>query len=177
MGVLGEFDENRFRRWWTNAIERTRQVPQTDAEILGQLVLESGGWVWWMTCFGYCAGDVRMFDRHYWPAVSLIGYIDRWLYDLIQITPAEKWDSLVDLASQLYPSGPDQNGLWERAGGEDADLRWGGNEGARWREALRHIRRGGRPCIETLLREMKKDYVANTDVSFLADDREFGGYR
>lgn len=175
--ALGEFDENRFRRWLGTAGERTRQIPQTDAEVLGRLVAKrrwQGGVDDLLRMLRSGRNDVRPALR---ACVSLVSYLDRWIYALSQVTPTEKWDSLVDLASQLYPSGPDYNGLWERAGGEDADLGWGGNGRSRWREALGQIRRGGRPRIEKLLREMQKDYEANTELRYLADDREFGGHR
>lgn len=177
VAALGEFNENRFRRWLGTASDRTSQIPQTDAEVLGHLVVKRR----WQEVVNDLLRMLRGGRNDVRPAlrasVSLVSYLDRWLYGLSQVTPTEKWDSLVDLASQLYPFGPDQNGLWERAGGEDADLGWGGNGRSRWREALGQIRRGGRPRIEKLLREMQKDYEANTELRYLADDCEFGGHR
>src|SRR5574337_161690 len=74
--------------------------------------------------------------------ISLVGFFDRFLYGLSHVTSSEKWDALVELAAELYPTGPNHDGLWERAGGRDSDLGWGGNGRSRWRDALGRIRRG-----------------------------------
>lgn len=177
VAALAEFDEIRFRRWLGTVADRKYLIPQTDAEVLGRLAAERR----WQGVVDDLLRMLRRGRNDVRPAlracISLVSYLDRWLNNLSHVTAIEKWDSLVDLAAQLYPSGPDYNGLWERAGGEDADLGWGGNGRSRWREALWQIRRGGRPHIEGLLREMQKDYEANIELRYLADDREFGGHR
>lgn len=175
--ALPQFDEPRFRRWLRVASERTRPMSATDAEAIGRLTAERR----WEGVADDLLGMLRWKREDVRPAlracVSLVSYLARWLYDLSPVTPAEKWDTLLELAARLYPAGPDHYGLWERAGGQDADLGWGGNGRSRWREALSRIRYGREPRIETLLHEMLKDYGANTELRFLADDREFGGNR
>lgn len=174
--ALSTFEEARFRRWIETATQRTRPLPFTDAEAIGRLVEERR---WYgvvddlLRMLRSGRDDVRPALR---ACVSLVGFLDRWLLGLTQVTSTEKWDSLLELAADLYPNGPDQEGLWERSGGRDADL-WGGNGRSRWREALGQVRRGKGPRVEKLLREMQWDYGTNAGLRFLSEDREFGGNR
>ena len=95
--------------------------------------------------------------------------------NLSPLTSTEKWESFESIAAELYPSGPNDNELWERAGGRNADLRWDGNGRSRWHAALVHIRQGGRALeIEHLLDEMSKDFPMNvSELRFLAREYEF----
>lgn len=174
--ALFTFDEARFRRWVETAIQRTRALRPTDAEAIGRLVDERR----WNSVVADLLRNLRLGRDDVRPAlracVSLVGYFDRWFLGLTQVTSTEKWDSLLELAADLYPNGPDQEGLWERSGGRDADL-WSGNGRSRWREAVGQIRRGKGPRVERLLREMQSDYTTNADLRFLSEDREFGGKR
>lgn len=177
VAVLGGFDETRFRRWLGTAADRTRPMPPADAEAIGRLAVERR----WQGVVDDLMGMLRWGRDDVRPAlrtcISLVGFFDRFLYGLSHVTSSEKWDALVELAAELYPTGPNHDGLWERAGGRDSDLGWGGNGRSRWRDALGRIRRGGGPRIDTLLREMQSDYPANTELRYLAEDREFGGRR
>lgn len=93
---------------------------------------------------------------------SMIGFFTLWTLDLSQPTLAEKWDSFVQLASDLYPSGPDQ----------DADLPRHGNGRAVWRAVLEQARLGRGPSASKLLREMTADYPKNPDLALLQRDHD-----
>ena len=56
------------------------------------------------------------------------------MYGLAPVSESEMWEAFRDLAAELYPGGPDEDGLWERAGGDDADLATHGNGRSRWQE-------------------------------------------
>lgn len=178
VAVLAGFDEPRFRRWLATAVNLTRPIPPADAEAIGRLALGRR----WQGVVDDLTGmmlrrgrdDVRPALR---TCISLVGFFDRIWCGLSEVMPSDKWDALGELAAKLYPIGPEQDGLWERAGGQDADLGWGGNGRSRWRDALGRVRRGGGPRIDMLLREMQNDYPANTELRYLSDEREFGGSR
>jgi len=91
------------------------------------------------------------------------------------VSSTEKWDFLEEVATELYPRGPDQEALWSRAGGNDADLHHGGSGRSRWQDALARVRRGSAMRVERLLRKMRDDYPQNEKLRYLADDHEFGG--
>jgi hypothetical protein len=84
---------------------------------------------------------------------------------------------LEDLAAELYPTGPNHDELWDRAGGRDADLQTYGSGQSRWRNAIAQIRRGKGPRLGRLIGEMRRDFPSNDQVGFLANDPEFGGSR
>jgi Effector-associated domain 1 len=103
------------------------------------------------------------------------GLITSWVLGLSSLTATEKWESFEGLAADLYTTGPDHDGLWERAGGSDADLPRNGSGRSRWHETLSKMWHGGGHLrADQLLREMQKDYPMNEQLRFLANDTEFG---
>ena len=177
VAALPRFDEFRFRHWLSTAAARTRLIPTIDAELVGRLAVERR----WHGVVGDLLRMLHSGREDIRPAlracVSQIGLMDRWFYGLSQITAEEKWASLENLAAQLYPTGPDHEGLWERAGGYAADLDCGGSGRARWRNALGKVRLGKCPRVQNLLREMQEDFEENKELRFLVETREFGGHR
>ena len=84
------------------------------------------------------------------------------------ISEWEKWEGLLELGAELYPGGPDDRGLWERAGGDDADLSTRGDGRSRWRRAVRDMRNGRGPSASTLLGAMMDDFPKNERIPHLA---------
>ncbi len=177
VAVLPLFEEARFRRWLSMVSSVLQFIPTTDAEAIGRLTSERR---WSLVAEDLLQllrrgrEDVRPALR---PCISLIDQFDRWFWGLTEVTPSEKWELLVEIAAKLYPRGPDQDGLWERAGGHNADLDWAGNGRSRWRDAFKLVRGGKDPAVEELLREMLSDYGGNPQLRFLSNDQEFCGKR
>lgn len=177
VGLLPSFEEMSFRSWLRKATLRTLSLQAADAEAVGRLVDKRR----WSDAADDLMGMLRSGRTDIRPAlracVSLIGFFDRWIYGLSEVTSIEKWDLLISLAADLYPTGPDEDGLWERAGGHNSDLGCGGSGRSRWRDAIGRIRLGRAPRIDSLLREMLQDYKDNADLNFLSGDKQFGGHR
>jgi hypothetical protein len=178
VAALPSFDEHRFMRWVQTVTARTRAVTVADAEVLGRLTLDRR----WHLVADELVSQLRRGREDLRPAlrvcISLLGLFTRWSLNLSSLTSTEKWDSFEAVAADLYPSGPDHNELWERAGGSDADLPRNGNGRSRWHDTLGQMRRGGRRLkVDRLLREMQKDYPLNRELPFFAGDYEFGGRR
>lgn len=77
---------------------------------------------------------------------------------------ADPWADFHEAASALYPQGPLQRDVWERAGGDPSQLRLTGRARDDWYSALRDLQRGGGgPSItgRSLLAEMRRDYPRN----------------
>lgn len=171
--ALGALDANRFRTWLLTAVRSTRPLPSADADLIGRalaarrqrdivsefLALYRGG-----------RSDLAPALRH---CLDLIGFWDRMFLDLSSVSSAEKWNSLVGLAAELYPKGPDQDALWSRGGGRDSDLRHHGTGKERWHSALRDIQNGRPPRISKLIGEMRVDYPQNSNLKMLAGDALF----
>lgn len=75
----------------------------------------------------------------------------------------------VSLARQLYPGGPEQDALWERAGGDPSRLDREGAGATRWWHAIQLLENGGggNITVETLLTQMRSDYAKNDDLKRL----------
>lgn len=109
---------------------------------------------------------------------GLLGMFTRWRLGVFAPTVTEKWAALEDAACDLYPSGPDDEQLWSRAGGKKSDLSGGFQSGAaRWHAALSSVRFGGRPKARELLFHMLKDFPDNEQLRLYASDTDIVGYR
>ncbi|OAT68666.1 hypothetical protein AWB85_24165 [Mycobacteroides immunogenum] len=100
------------------------------------------------------------------------------LFDLLDRTPSIETHAEVGLTGSrseralsagrdLYPSGPHQDGLWERAGGDPSRLNYDGSGASRWWNAIRLIEKGGGGdiTIESLVAQMQLDYPGNATLS------------
>ena len=75
----------------------------------------------------------------------------------------------------LYPTGPTERGIWERAGGDLAAITLGGTGRSMWWTALRELDQGGGgPSITmaSLIAEMRDDYPDNEMLRSLPDSTE-----
>ena len=88
----------------------------------------------------------------------------------------ELWELCAEVAAQLYPWGPGDKDLWNRAKGDMAQLNHiHGSGAASWKDALRRLRHGGGGkdiSIERLLREMSDEFPRHDEVNFLWQHRE-----
>ena len=177
VGALNRFDEQRFLRLIERVISRTALVATADAEAVGRLVLEHR----WEDSAASLLAQYRSGRLDVGPALrecyEVLGLWDRITLPLTPISEWEKWEGFQELAVELYPGGPDDLGLWERSGGEDADLSAKENGRTRWRKAVRNIRNGRGPTPSAMLAQMKKDFPNNERIAHLAGDRVFGGGR
>lgn len=168
-----ELDENEFISWMSAVLNRHSNLEPTVAADIGRLVLQKR----WRSS----ANALLYAWRRGWPQLKttldacadLLSPIDRWLYNIRQPTEFELWAIAEDIASDLYPAGPDQGGLWERAGGKHADLIAHGTGRDRWRAALQHMRRGGGVKPGRLVREMLVDFKDNQSLGLLARQAPF----
>jgi hypothetical protein len=177
VSALSGYDETRFLSWLADLATSRHALATADAEALGRLVLERR----WQRAVDEMVHLVRTGRDDLKPALricyAMIGLVIRWWLGLSSVSYDEKWLALEELVADLYPTGPDHNELWDRAGGRQADLQSYGNGRARWREAIRQIRRGKGPSAARLLGEMTHDYPLNDQLRHLAADPDFGsGY-
>ena len=172
---LDGYNEQQFLRVMKTVMSRTAVLAPANAETIGRTVMAHR----WedaaaLLVLQFKSGrtDVRLSLRE---CYDLLGFWDRIALALRPISEQEKWQGFHGLAVEIYPSGPDENGLWERAGGDDADLSTKEDGRTRWRKALRNIRNGRGPTLPALLIEMKKDFPNNERISRLVKNRAFRG--
>ncbi len=81
-------------------------------------------------------------------------------------TSTELSDALKDVATKFYPTGPHDRALWERSGGNPADIPTTGTGRDQWTRAIREIGQGatGAPSMRDLLDTMIGDYERNKDL-------------
>ncbi len=174
VAALEQYDEHRFTRLLQRMVSSNGSLTFLDAERIGRLVTERR----WNIVADDLLVRYRSGRRDLEPALrachSMFGTWTRLLMGLTPLSEEEIWDAFEELAAELYPTGPDQDDLWQRADGKDADLKHWGNGRDRWRQALRKIRRGKRPRPAALLKRMQEDYPNNEHVRYLADNHVFG---
>ena len=173
--ALDRYDEQRFLRLVENSISRTASLATPDAEGIGRLVLERR----WEDVAATLIARYRNGRRDLKPALraccDMLDFWERFFLGLTPVSEWEKWKVFETLAAELYPGGPDDDGLWERAGGKDADLSSRGAGRTRWQEAMRNVRNGRGPKAAALLAAMMVDFPNSEQIPHLAGDRGFGG--
>lgn len=165
--LLPNLSESRCLRWLDEPTLLRQSLIFTDAQALGHLILRRS----WQGVADRLVQLARQGRTDVKPALSecpnMISLLWRLLLGLSQISATEKWRVLEELAVSLYPTGPDQAALWDRAGGQDADLKSFGSGRTRWRDAIDELRRGRGPSVRTLLEEMRQEYPANDQLQAL----------
>ena len=173
--ALDGYDEQRFLGLVKEVILRTKSLTVSDAEGIGRLILERE----WRHAAADMVERYKSGRRDLRPALltcyDLFGFLDRLTLGLTPVLESEKWQALESLAAELYPSGPDDHGLWERAGGNNADLPFKGDGRMRWRQAIRDMRNGKQPATTALLAHMMEDFSNNQQLLHLARDAVFCG--
>ena len=175
IAALSGYHEQRFRRLINNMTLRTTSLPASDAEAIGRLVLDRG----WRQAAADVVQRYRSGRQDLRPVLrtchDVLGIWDRLTLGLTPVSEAEKWQALESLAAELYPGGPDDQGLWERAGGNDADLPSTGSGRMRWGQGIRYMRQGKQPAPSALLADMMEDFPNNQRLVHLARDAVFRG--
>ncbi|WP_138468680.1 effector-associated domain EAD1-containing protein [Poseidonocella sp. HB161398] len=168
--ALPGIDEHRFLRWLAIWAAARGSLPSGDAEVLGRLILDRR---WRRTVDELVRiarmgrDDVKMTLR---VCHDMIGIFTQWTLGLSAVSYEEKWTIFEDLATDLYPTGPNHNEIWARAGGRDADLQSSGSGRSRWRDAIGQMKQGRGLRPAQLLDKMRQDFPLNDQVRYLARD-------
>ncbi len=85
------------------------------------------------------------------------------------ISLEEWWDEFLEIASKLFPGGPEQNGLWESAGGDLSQLYSSGSGREKWSNGVRILRNNGSPKVKKLVKKMRDAYPGNEILKNLQD--------
>lgn len=174
---LPSFPEEMFISWLNNLLKGARMLSHVDSEQLGTLVASRH----WERAAKHLAD--RLADRlDIKPGLrlcaDLLSIYTRWKLGISKISAAEKWKAFEDEVCELYPSGPDSDELWSRAGGKNSDLSGRSQNGAtRWHNALNSIRLGGRPTVRNLIKMMCQDFPMNEKLRLYISDADIVGWR
>jgi hypothetical protein len=150
------------------------QIPQLDAISLGKIVCHKK----WVICADNIYDKVK-YNNSYRPAlqecyllldrwkkfnISLFGYISS-----ININEDEWWNELLVIACDLFPKGPNDDNLWEKADGKASELHHNTTGENAWQKALLKLRKGA--CkditVSKLLKAMKNKFSYNSKLNDL----------
>jgi hypothetical protein len=96
-----------------------------------------------------------------------LSYYDRFVSGLSRPANQELYEMLAEVAVELYPRGPESEGLWERAGGRVSDLVQDARGRDQWSDAMRRLRSGALPRPRSLIRVMLDDFPHNETLRYL----------
>jgi hypothetical protein len=85
------------------------------------------------------------------------------------VSSDEWWNEFFNTAIQLFPGGPDQDGLWISAGGDQSQLLTTGSGRDSWNRAVQILRINGKPTIRNLLYKMRDIYSENEKLKKLQE--------
>lgn len=178
VSALPSFREDAFVGFLTHLLRSSRLLSYADAVQLGMLVASRR----WDRAVQYLCD--RLADRRHdlLPALqqctSLLGIYQQWKLKISKPNLEDKWRAFEEAACELYPTGPDHEQLWSRAGGKNSDLPGASQNGtARWHSTLRSLRCGGKPHVYDLLRVMCNDFGENEMLRLFASDTDIVGWR
>ncbi len=173
---LDALGEERFRSWLELLMQTGRALGQRDAEAIGRL-LYARQWSRAVQDLVAVAGRRRDLVPALRVCHAMVGWWQGFLLGISTPSSDDRWRLFEDVAIELYPSGPDCDDLWGRAGGRTGDLRHDGSGRGRWQDALGRVRRGAKgPTAAGLVRAMLDDFPPNERLQYLAS--EFGsGWR
>lgn len=152
------------------------QLPQLDAISLGKIVHRKN----WERCAEHIY-EKSKYNASYRISLqecySLLGLLSRFSLSLsgwlsnVAISENEWWESLHKVACNLFPKGPNDNGLWEKADGKASELHHDTTGEDAWRKALTKLRKGNckNITISTLLKAMKDKYNTNQELNSLIE--------
>jgi hypothetical protein len=176
ISALPSFREEVFITWLNNLLRSIRTLSHTDSERLGTLLASRR----WERAAKHLSDRLADHRPDLMPGLrlcaDLLDFFTRWMRGISKPSAAEKWDEFEKVVRELYPSGPDSDELWSRAGGKNSDLPGRSQNGAtRWHTALNSIRYGGLPSRCDLLKVMCQDFPLNERLRLYATDTDFVG--
>ena len=173
VSALDRFCERRFQYFVDDVLANTPSLSVPAAKQIGRLILDRQ----WATTADGIVEQYRLGRQDLKHALrafrDMLDFWTQWQLGLSRPTKDRKWEAFEELASELYPTGPRGQAIWERAGGDDADLVLSENGRTQWHEALRNARRGKGVRPSEILRVMKTDFPNNERVSRLCGDPLF----
>jgi hypothetical protein len=159
-------------QWIKRTESALDRMPQRDSMRLGRVVAGNGWKASASQLFSLRDRAVALRPA-VGEAINLLSFLDRLMAKLegfgAGLTPTDWYGALVDLAVELYPSGPQEQNVWERAGGEDGRIK-GESGRERWSAAVKLLRRGGAGTKITprkLVKTMREDFQQNSDLKVL----------
>lgn len=109
---------------------------------------------------------------------NYLSFFQLWRLGISKPSIEDKWRAFEEIACEFYPSGPDHDQLWSRAGGKNSDLPGQSQNGrTRWHSALKSLRYGGRPSVRDLLSVMRSDFSGSDNINLFANDTDIIGWR
>lgn len=144
---------------------KAHRFSQVDAEKFGRLIF-SNNW----SEVAYELYDNRSSRNDLNPALSkcihFFGFFERLALKFNGLetevfSEGEWWNALTEEAFQTYPEGPNERGLWGRAGGDLSQLNLGATGREVWVNAIRIVKNDGNPTVENLISTMLEDHSYN----------------
>lgn len=178
VSALPSFREEAFIAWLNYLLNGVHTFSHKDSEQLGTLVASRR----WERTAKYLSDQLDCGRPDLMPGlrlcVDLLNLYTRWILGISKPNATEKWKAFEDEVCTLYPSGPDDDELWSRAGGKNSDLPgWSQNGATRWHIALTSIRSGARPTARDVLTVMCRDFPSNEKLRLYACDTDIVGRR
>lgn len=178
VSALPSFREDAFMGFLNHLLRVNRSLQYADSVQLGVIVSARR----WAQAIQHLCDRLAGGRFDLTPAleqcVNFLSIFQRWKLGISKPIVDDKWRAFEEVACEFYPSGPDHDQLWSRAGGKNADLPGLAQNGrTRWHSALKSLRHGGRPAVRDLLRVMCNDFSGSDKLNLFASDTDIVGRR
>ncbi len=173
-GRFSHLGQRELLDWLRSIASQPAPLAWEDARHIGLLVRKNA----WAEAARQIMSSVNSRRQDFVPALqectSLLSLLDRFKLSFSGIdvgsrTQDEWWRAFIDLASHLYPRGPEERHVWSRAGGDLAMLRRDTPGRTQWEEAIFLLQKriGGDISVSSLFDTMQDDFRNNEELQML----------
>lgn len=157
--------ESNFLIWLNRWIDNTRRQPNSNMITVGQLIQDRN----WKDAASLAFRKYKTSSPNaktiLIPCRDLLPLWDRFTIGFH--TSDYKWETLTELAQDLYPFGPEENNIWVRSGGRNGGILNNRTGSEAWEYAIRKMRNGAKPLANDLVDKIKSDFPNNDKVEVL----------
>ncbi|WP_272685715.1 MULTISPECIES: GAP1-N1 domain-containing protein [Providencia] len=172
-GVIGIFNqinlftEVDFKKWLEAWFIHQTSQQKYNSKAIGEIIKDKN----WKMVAKFVLEKSEIFSSNA-PLIleyckSILPLQDRWR--VCDCTDEEKWNFLTTILIELYPSGPDENDILSRSGGNSWDIYYLGSGYDRWRRTIEKIKKGAKPNVDDLLREVIDDFPNNEKIEVISE--------
>ena len=173
VAALDDYEEERFRCFIHEVLACSSLLSVPDAEAIGRLIRNRNWKVMVLSLVERCRSGRQDLKPALRVFHDMLDFWTRLWLGLKPLSESEKWEAFENLATELYPRGPNEEGIWERAGGKNADLSLQENGRSQWRKVLGKSRHGKGVRPIAILKAMQRDFPHNEQVVHLISDPAF----
>ena len=161
---ISHFSESDFIAWLETWFSVKPELQVDNSQEIGNIILRKK----WQKAAQFVLTKKRLYPNANFILKYCKAVLPLWdRFEMGEISSEERWEILSSLLIELYSSGPNENDIWQRSGGNKWDIWSHGSGFERWKRAIERVKKGSKPKITDILNEISIDYPNNRKIELL----------